>query len=181
MKVDAAEAVYNQDFDRYGNSCLSGVKVWIDGNGHYFPCDSYTVCKPDSIEKDALFRGRREILDILNKAYHNMAVSERRKYFGAAGDYIVDLMSLPQDMLVDGFKAWEKDKAEEEKKIHIRDEVVNAVGNKFVVTVPPHLESNSVLYFSGIAKDGTVYKDQPVATYKKTGLHVDDLDSYLGV
>lgn len=105
-----------------------------------------------------------------------MKISDKDKLFGY--HTVTEIITqFSYDEVAKKLDDWKKEK----ETIRVRDEVVNAAGNRFVVTVPPHMGSNSVLYFSGIAEDGTVYKDRPVATYKKTGLHVDDLDSYLGV
>ena len=171
LKVDCVEPVYYADNFTLRASTLKGVKVWIDGNGHFFECNHYTVYDPDAVRED----GRRQVVELI-KELAKMQITDKDDLFGYCTTPDI-LIHSSYDDVVEKLDAWKKEKA----KIHIRDEVINAAGKKFVVTVAPHMGSNSVLYFSGIAKDGTVCKDQPAATYKKTGLHVDDLDAYLGV
>lgn len=106
-----------------------------------------------------------------------MSGDERREAFSKMmlGEILRD---ASYDDLAKKLDAWKKEK----ETIHVRDEVVHLNnGYKMVVTVPPKMSSNSVKYMSGIGKDGKVYKDVVAGAYKKTGVHVDDLDSYLGV
>lgn len=175
LEVDCVEPVYNiSPFSYSGAPCLKGIKVWIGSEGHLFQCDQYTVCEPDVVNEN----GRNQVRDLAIELT-DMSNIVKKDLFGAMS--VKDIfLKFPYEAIREKLDAWKKEK-EEEKKIHVRDEVVNAVGKRFVVTVPPYMGSDSVKYFSGIAKDGIVFKDQPVATCKKTGLHVDDLDSYLEV
>ena len=172
LKVDSVEPVYNITFSCSGEPPLNGINVWIDGKGYFFDCNHYTICDPDVVRED----GRRQVVE-LAKELGKMANKDKGNLFGYCVVYDI-ITSFSYDEIVEKLDVWKKEK----ETIRARDEVANINnGTKFIVTVPPHMSSNSVEYMSGISKDGKVYKDVVAAAYKKTGLHVDDLDSYLEV
>lgn len=167
LKVDMIEPVYADSY-----SHLNGIRVWIGAYGYFFPCDQYTVCDPDVARED----GRRQVV-ALAKELGEMKFADRNELFG---NYTVpDILNhRSYEQIVEMLKDLEKEK----ETIRVRDEVVGITnGCKMMVTVPPKMSSNSVKYMSGISKDGRVYEDVVASAYKKTGLHVDDLDSYLEV
>ena len=177
LKVDCVEPVYGTSPFSYswssgGAPYLKGIKVWIDGDGHLFECDHYTVCDPDVVRED----GRQQVV-ALAKELSDMNIADRDKLFGY--HTVTDLVTkFSYDGVVEKLDTWKKEK----ETIHVRDEVANINnGTKFVVTVPPRMSSNSVEYMSGIGKDGKVYKDVVAAAYKKTGVRVDSIDAYLEV
>ena len=151
---------------------LRGIWVYIGGTAHYFGCDQYTICNPVEATED----GRRQAFDLVRKIY-DMAGSERREAFDKAmlGEIIRD---ADYDELTKKLDNWKKEK----ETIRVRDEVVNVNnGCKMVITLPPQMSSDSVMYMSGIAKSGRVYKNVEASLYKKTGVHVNNLDEYLEV
>lgn len=172
LKVDSIEPVLKGGGICSRKTYLDGVKVWIDNDGHFFPCDQYTVCDPDVVREDAY----RQAFALMREVY-NMSGDERREAFSKMmlGEILRD---ASYDDLAKKLDAWKKEKDE----IRVRDEVVGITnGCKMVITVPPKMSSNSVKYMSGISKDGRVYEDVVASAYKKTGVHVDDLDAYLEV
>lgn len=172
LKVDCVEPVYKNGGFGVEETYLDGVKVWIGGEGHFFECDSFTICDPDEVRED----GRRQVMDLAIDLI-DTSTAVKQDLFGAVT--VRDIfLKFPYDAIKEKIDAWKKEK----ETIRVRDEVIN-INNAFkmVVTVPPEMGSNSVRYMSGIGKEGTVYKDVVASSYKKTGLHVDDLDSYLVV
>lgn len=172
LKVDSVEPVYHEGYSPFDFTRLSGIKVWIGNTGHFFPCDRYTVCDPDVARED----GRSQVV-ALAKELGEMKFADRNELFG---NYTIpDILNhRSYEQIVEKLDTWKKEKNE----IRVRDEVVNvSTGVKIVVTAPPEMSSNSVKYMSGISKDGRVYEDVVASAYKKTGLHVDDLDAYLEV
>lgn len=173
LKVDSVEPVYNvSPFSYSGESYFKGIKVWIGGDGHFFDCDRFTVYDPDTVREDAY----QQAFSLFKELY-DMPPCDRQEAFGKKT--MLDLVSKnTYEDIAKKLAAWKKEKDE----IHVRDEVVNINnGCKMVITLPPKMSSNSVEYMSGIGRDGKVYKDVVAGAYKKTGVHVDDLDAYLEV
>ena len=170
LKVDGVEPVFK---NWPGEPYLGGVKVWINGDGRFFPCDQYTVCNPDAVRED----GRRQAM-ILAIELADMSFPVKQDIFGEAAT-VKDIFSkYSYETIKKKLDAWKKEK----ETIRVRDEVVNRNNSvKMVITVPPKMNSNSVEYMSGIGKDGKVYKDVVTSSYKKTGVYVGDLDAYLEV
>ena len=168
LKVDSVEPVFKGGGICSREPYLDGVKVWINGDGHFFPCDKYTVCDPDAVRKD----GRHQAM-ILAIELYNMSYTDKCDLFEAST--VKDIfLKFPYEAIVEKLDAWKKE------KIRVRDEVVNVNnGTKMVITA--EMGSNSIKDISGIAKNGKVYKDVVASAYKKTGVHVDDLDAYLEV
>lgn len=177
LKVDYVEPVYYANcfttptLSR-ASSALKGVNVWINGDGHFFECDRYSVCDPDAAIED----GRRQVVS-LAKELGEMKFADRNGLFG---NYTVpDILNhRSYEQIVEMLKDWKK----EQETIRVRDEVCHqSMQVKFVVTkifVPSGGEDAIV---NGIKKDGTAIKGLLLRNVKKTGLHVDDLDSYLEV
>ena len=173
LKVDGVEPVFEGGGNWPGEPYLGGVKVWINGDGRFFPCDQYTVCNPDAVRED----GRRQAM-ILAIELADMSFPVKQDIFGEAAT-VKDIFSkYSYETIKKKLDAWKKEK----ETIRVRDEVVNRNNSvKMVITVPPKMNSNSVEYMSGIGKDGKVYKDVVTSSYKKTGVYVGDLDAYLEV
>lgn len=151
---------------------LRGIWVYIGGTAHYFGCNQYTICNPVEATED----GRRQVV-ALAKELTDMKIADKDKLFGY--HTVTEIITqFSYDEVAKKLDDWKKEK----ETIRVRDEVVN-MGNsrKMVVTVAPKMSSNCVEYTSGIGKDGKVYEDVVASAYKKTGLHVDDLDSYLEI
>lgn len=172
LKVDSIEPVYSDDGFCSRETYLDGVKVWIGNYGYFFPCDQYAVCDPNVVRED----GHQEAFALFKELY-DMSPCDRADAFGKIT--MLDLVSKnTYEDIVEKLDDWKKEK----ETIRVRDEVVGITnGCKMMVTVPPKMSSNSVEYMSGISKDGRVYEDVVASAYKKTGLHVDDLDAYLEV
>lgn len=172
LKVDCVEPVYDGGYSISSNSCLNGVKVWIGNDGHFFPCDRYTVCDPDVARED----GYRRAFALI-KTIYDMSGNERKEAFGKVffGEI---LKGANYDDLAKKLDIWKKEKDE----IRVRDEVYSQVYEaKIVITkiiVPSGGEDATV---NGLKKDGTAVKGLLLRNFKKTGLHVDDLDAYLEV
>lgn len=172
LKVDCIEPVVKGGGICSRKTYLDGIKVWIGNDGHFFPCDRYTVCDPDAATED----GRRQVVELLNELT-TMMMADNKKLFGYVTARDI-LAHFSYDEIVEKLEDWKKEK----ETIRVRDEVVNINnGCKMVITLPPQISSDSVKYMSGIAKGGRVYKNVEASLYKKTGLHVDDLDAYLEV
>lgn len=171
LKVDSIEPILKGGGICSRETYLDGVKVWIGNYGYFFPCDQYTVCNPDEVRED----GRRQALDLARKIY-DMTGSERREAFDKAmlGEIIRD---ADYDELTKKLDNWKKEK----ETIHVRDEVVQKLDSRLKFVVTEVHDGNGDTYISGVSKDGKVYPGHNIKNYKKTGLHVDDLDSYLGV
>lgn len=170
LKVDSIEPAFKKVGICSREPYLYGVKVWINGDGHFFPCDTYTFCDPDEVRKD----GRHQAM-ILAIELYDMSYADKCDLFEAST--VKDIfLKFPYEAIVEKIDTWKKEK----EKIRVRDEVVNINnGTKMVITA--EIGSNSIKYISGIAKNGKVYKDVVASAYKKTGVHVDDLDAYLEV
>lgn len=166
LKVDSVEPVYKSSFTP-GYSCIDGIKVWIGGDGHIFECEQFAVCDP----KAAVEEGREQMRQALIDIFTEMGQQSRKNIFGSCYFEAVVRDHTPEEIIT-GWEKWKKEKEE----VHVRDEVVhkNTSTVKFAVT-----EIHDA-YMSGVAKDGNVYRDCTITEYKKTGLHVDDLDAYLG-
>ena len=173
LKVDSVEPVLKGGGICSRETYLDGVKVWIGNYGYFFPCDRYTVCDPDAVRED----GRRQVV-ALAKELTDMKIADKDKLFGY--HTVTEIVTqFSYDEVTEKLDDWKKEK----ETIRVRDEVVNTNNSrtKFVVTDPPYMASNSLYYFSGIGKDGKVYRNEPVDRYKKTGVHVDNIDAYLEV
>lgn len=183
LKVDSVEPVYTPCFKTSPllstYSRIRGIKVWIGGEGHLFECDRYTICDPEAVVEG----GHTETLKLLQDICDYMPFSDRRRFFGEGNTTVMDLIRLPYDKIAEGYISWNKEKEDEEKKIRVRDEVVlmPAQDVRFVITKIIVPSSGEDAFVNGFKKDGTAIKGILLCNLKKTGLHVDDLDSYLEV
>lgn len=170
LKVDGVEPVF-KTYPSPDVSYIDGIKVWIGGDGHFFPCDEYFICEPDV----ATEVGRRQAFNLFKKLY-DVPPSERRKVFGVMS--MADLISKETyDDLAKKLDAWKKEKEE----IRVRDEVRHkALNERFVVT-KIHTPCNGDVIVNGLKKDGTAIRGILLCDVEKTGVHVDDLDAYLEV
>ena len=133
------------------------------------------------MSNEDVVRGHEEAMALF-KAVECMTFEARRECFGDWYSTANIIKTFSYDEIRHMVDAWKEAKEKEDATIHVRDEVCNINnGIKFVVTVPPYIASNSCCYFSGIRKDGKVYRDEMVNCYKKTGIHVSNLDEYLEV
>lgn len=173
LKVDQVEPIYKCGGFYSENAWLmDGIRVWIGNEGHKFECDQFTVCDPDAVREDAY----RQMLALMREIY-DMTGTERREAFGKTLFGVV-INGATYDDLAKKLDTWKKEK----ETIQVRDEVENKNnGMRMIVTYPPYQASNSIYYFSGIRKDGKVYRDEMVNAYKKTGVHIDNIDAYLEV
>ena len=172
LKVDGIETVYKNDGFCAEDTYLNGVKVWIGNDGHFFPCDRYTICEPDVIRED----GRSQVVALI-KELMNMDPADRSRLFCYC--VVVDIITyFSYDEITKKLDAWKKEK----ETIRVRDEVYSkAQEAKFVITkisVPSGGEDATV---NGLKKDGSTVKGLLLCNLKKTGVHVDDLDAYLEV
>lgn len=172
LKVNSVEPVFKGGGNWPGEPYLDGVKVWINGDGHFFPCDQYTVCNPDEVREGEL----QQVLALI-KELVKMSPSVNKKLFGYSVIYDI-ITRIPYEEIVEKLDNWKKDK----EKIRVRDEVYSQdYQTRFVITrifAPYGWEDATV---NGLKKDGTAIKGLLLCNLEKTGLHVDDLDSYLEV
>ena len=171
LKVDSIEPILKGGGISSRLTYLDGVKVWIGNYGYFFPCDNYTVCYPDEVIKD----GRRQAFALFKELY-DMSPCDRADAFGKIT--MLDLVSKETyEDIVKKLDDWKKS-----KEIRVRDEVYSeAYEIRFVITkiiTPSGGEDATV---NGLKKDGTAVKGILLHNLKKTGVHVDDLDSYLEV
>lgn len=171
LKVDSVEPVHNVTFSCLEEPRLSGIKVWINGSGYFFECNHYTVCDPDVVRESSLQRA----FDLFKELY-NMSPCDRAEAFGKIT--MLDLVSKnTYEDIVKKLDAWKKEK----ETIRVRDEVYNkTLETRFVVT-KIYAPCSGDVTVNGLKKDGTAVKGLLLCNLKKTGLHVDDLDSYLEV
>ena len=171
LKVDGVEPVLKGGGICSRETYLDGVKVWIGDYGYFFPCDRYTVCDPDVVRED----GRRQVV-ALAKELSDMKIADRDKLFGY--HTVTDLVTkFSYDEITKKLDSWKKEK----ETIRVRDEVVQKMDGRLKFVVTEVYDGNGRTYISGVSKDGKVYPGHNINNYKKTGLHVDDLDSYLEV
>lgn len=170
LKVDSIEPVYSDDGFCSTLTRLGGIKVWIGNYGYFFPCDHYTVCDPNVVRED----GRQEAFALFKELY-DMSPCDRQEAFGKIT--MLDLVSKnTYEDIVEKLDDWKKEK----ETIHVRDEVYSQTyETKFVVTKICAPCGGVVV--NGLKKDGTAVKGLLLCNLKKTGLHVDDLDTYLEV
>jgi len=170
LKVDCVEPVYKDDFSPFEYTNLNGIKVWINGNGHLFPCDRFTVCDPDVARED----GRQQGVELAKELW-KMKLTDKEKLFGYWTAYEI-LSRFSYKEIVEKLDNWKREK----ETIRVRDEVYSqSMQLKFVVTkIFTSCEGEDVTV-NGLKKDGTAIKGLLLCNVKKTGLHVDDLDSYL--
>ena len=164
LKVDNVEPAFNTYFSPYERTRVDGIKVWIGGEGHLFPCDHYTVCYPDEAIED----GRRQVV-ALAKELTDMLLTDKNKLFGNCSTSEI-LIHFSYEEIVKKLDAWKKEK----DKIHVKDEVTTG-DLTFVVT------KIYSYYVDGLGKGGGVFRGILTNNIRKTGVHVDDLDSYLEV
>ena len=171
LKVDSVEPVYNITFSCSGEPPLSGIKVWINGSGYFFECNHYTVCDPDVVRED----GRRQVV-ALAKELTNMKYTDRTEMFGFCT--VADIVShFSYEEINEKLDVWRK-----RKDIRVRDEVYSKAQKvSFVITKISTPSGSEDAIVSGLKKDGTAVKGLLLCNLRKTGLHVDDLDSYLEV
>lgn len=172
LKVDGVEPVYKAGFGICSRGTyLDGIKVWIGGDGHFFECDQYIVCEPPDAVREA---GHREVFALMKKIY-NMTGTERQEAFGDVffGEIVKD---ASYDDLMKKLDAWKK-----EKEIRVRDEVCyKAFNERFVITkIYTPCDGDTIV--NGLKKDGTAIKGLLLCNVEKTGVHVDNIDSYLEV
>ena len=169
LKVDKFIPEY--EFGMYGN-CVKGIWVYIGGTGHYFECDRYIVCDPNIARET----GRRQVVELV-KELAGMKFTDKNELFDYCSAY--DIIShFSYDEIVEKLDAWKKEK----EAIRVRDEAYSqTIEAKFVVTkIYTPIDDGDVIV-NGLKKDGTAIKGLLLCNLKKTGLHVDDLDSYLEV
>ena len=150
---------------------------WIKHIDDLFPeestieCDQYTVCDPDVVREDAY----QQAFALMREVY-DMTGTERGEAFSKMmlGEILRD---ASYDDLAKKLDAWKKEK----EKIHIKDEVVQKLDSRLKFVVTEVHDGNGDTYISGVSKDGKVYPGHNIKNYKKTGVHVDDLDAYLEV
>lgn len=172
LKVDCIEPVLKGGGICSRKTYLDGIKVWIGKDGHFFTCDQYTVCDPDVVRED----GRRQVVGLLNELT-TMMMADNKKLFGYVTARDI-LAHFSYDEIVEKLEDWKKEKDE----IRVRDEVYHkTMGEGFVVTKIYFPSGGEDAIVNGIKKDGTTVKGLLLCNVKKTGLHVDDLDSYLDV
>lgn len=166
LKVDCVEPVYDGGYSISGNSCLNGVKVWIGNHGYFFPCDGYTVCDPDVVREDGY-----RLAFALIKTIYGMSGNERKEAFGKVffGEILKD---ANYDDLAKKMDTWKKEKDE----IHVKDEVQHKPNGEKAVVLNI---MDGFIY--AVTKKKAFITCAPVGDYKKTGVHVDDLDAYLEV
>ena len=176
VKVDDVEPVYDRSpfacsWSSGGRPYLKGIYVRIGRDGHLFECDNYSVCDPDVVREDAY----RQAFALMNKIF-DMTGTERKEAFGKVTRDEIFRDASYED-LVKKLDAWKNEK----ETIRVRDEVCHqAMQVRFVVTkiiTPP----DGDVIVNGLKKDGTAIKGLLLCNVKKTGVHVDDLDSYLEV
>ena len=159
----------------YDNSVLGirlrGIWVYIGDASHYFECDEYSICDPDKVREN----GRQQCVELAKKLT-SMKYTDKTELFGfstAAGI----LSHFSYEEIVEKLDAWKKEK----ETIRVRDEVCHQTMQvRFVVTkiiTPP----DGDVIVNGLKKDGTAVKGLLLCNVEKTGLHVDDIDSYLEV
>lgn len=173
LKVDCVEPVHKHEFGICGDRpYLSGVKVWINDNGHLFECDRYTICDPDVVRED----GHRQAFALFKELY-DMSPRDRAEAFGKIT--MGDLVSKnTYEDIVEKLDDWKKEK----ETIRVRDEVYSKAQKvSFVITKISTPSGGEDAIVSGLKKDGTAIKGLLLCNLKKTGLHVDDLDAYLEV
>lgn len=171
LKVDCVEPVYDGGYSISGDSCLNGIKVWIGNNGHFFPCDRYTVCDPDVVRED----GHQQAFALTRKIW-SMNVSERREAFGKTlfGEVLKD---TSYDDLAKKLDDWKKEKEE----IHVKDEVEHTEFGYKAVVIGIQKDEYGHDHILAIGKNKLFIADMPASDFKKTGVHIDDLDAYLEV
>ena len=106
-----------------------------------------------------------------------MKFTDKNELFDYCSAY--DIIShFSYDEIVEKLDAWKKEK----EAIRVRDEAYSqTIEAKFVVTkIYTPIDDGDVIV-NGLKKDGTAIKGLLLCNLKKTGLHVDDLDSYLEV
>lgn len=171
LKVDNVEPAFNTYFSPYECTRVDGIKVWIGGEGHLFPCDHYTVCYPDAVRED----GRRQVVE-LAKELTDMLLTDKNKLFGNCSTSEI-LSRFSYEDIVKKLDAWKKEK----KEIRVRDEVYHQANETRFVITKIYAPCDGDVIVNGLKRDGTAIKGLLLCNVKKTGLHVDDLDAYLEV
>ena len=171
LKVDSVEPVFKGGGICSREPYLDGVKVWINGDGHFFPCDRYTVCNPDAVRKD----GRHQAMILAIKLY-DMSYADKCELFEAST--VKDIfLKFPYEAIVEKLDAWKKEK----EKIRVKDEVKHKrLGGKAVV-IGVQRDEYGHDHIYAITKKKEFITDAPASDYTKTGQHIDDLDAYLEV
>lgn len=170
LKVDCVEPVFKTHFSPDERLRIDGIKVWIGSEGHLFPCDKYTICGPDV----ALENGRRQVVALV-KELGEMKFTDKNELFRYST--VPDILShFSYDEVVEKLDAWKK-----EKEIRVRDEVCyKAFNERFVITkIYTPCDGDTIV--NGLKKDGTAIKGLLLCNVEKTGVHVDNIDSYLEV
>ena len=150
---------------------LRGIWVYIGGTAHYFECDEYSICDPDEVRE----AGRSQVV-ALDKEIVGLRFVDRNELFGYC--MFSDIMDhFSYEEVKNKLNSWKKEK----ETIRVRDEVCHQTMQvRFVVTkiiTPP----DGDVIVNGLKKDGTAVKGLLLCNVEKTGLHVDDIDSYLEV
>lgn len=172
LKVDHIEPVYKEGGDCSRIQHLDGVRVWIGSYGYFFPCDQFTICNSDAATED----GRRQAVALMNEL-GKMAFTDNERLFGYGLTRDI-LNHFSYKEIVEKLDAWKKEK----ETIRVRDEVyIQSMQVRFVVTKIIVPSSGEDAFVNGLKKDGAAVKGLLLCNLKKTGLHVDDLDSYLEV
>lgn len=170
LKVDSVEPVFKEGMSWSKEDYLAGIRVWIGVYGYFFPCDQWTICEPDAVRED----GRSQVRDLAIELTDMDSIA-KKDLFGATSVKNI-FLKFPYEAIKDKLDAWKKEKDE----IRVRDEVYsNSYEIRFVVTKIFVPSGNEDATANGLKKDGTAVKGLLLCNLKKTGLHVDDLDSYL--
>lgn len=172
LKVDRVEPVYKEAMSWSKEEYLAGIRVWVGAYGYFFPCDQYAICDPDVVREN----GRSDVRDLAIELT-DMSNIVKKDLFGAMS--VKDIfLKFPYEAIKEKLDAWK----EEKEKIRVRDEVYSqSYDMRFVVTKIIFPSGGEEATVNGLKKDGTAIKGLLLCNLKKTGLHVDDLDSYLEV
>lgn len=150
---------------------LKGVWVYLGGDAHFFECDQFKLLKPE----EAVEQGRDEMLKLMRDIW-NMEAGSKKEVFESLTTITI-IEKYGYEKAREMYDIWKKEK----DAIHIKDEVITSAGVKFVVTkiIVPSGGEDAVAH--GIRPSGGVILSVLLKSLKKTGVHVDDLDSYLKV
>lgn len=172
LKVDGVEPVYKAGFGICSRGTqLDGIKVWIGGDGHFFECDKFSVYDPDVVRE----AGRRQVVELV-KELAGMKFTDKNELFDYCSAY--DIIShFSYDEIVEKLDAWKKEK----EAIHVKDEVQHKEFGGAAVVIGIQRDEYGHDRIFAITKKKEFIADAPASDYTKTGVHVDDLDAYLGV
>lgn len=171
LKVDCVEPVYKNGGWSAEETYLDGVKVWIGNDGHFFPCDKFSVCNPDK----AVEGGRRQVVKLIEEL-GTMLKTDIKKLFGNVSYHDI-LNHFSYEEIVEKLDTWKKEKEE----IRVKDEVQHKEFGAKAVVIGIQRDEYGYDRIYAITKKKEFIADALANDYEKTGLHVDDIDTYLGV